>query len=70
MKAQDFLAWTKATGLTTARQAYEELGASRNLVQQWYADAEAGKDVTIKRHVALAMTAIAQGLKPWDEYER
>lgn len=70
MKAQDFFAWTDATGLTNARQVYEALDASRNTVQQWFKDAEEGKDVKIKRSTALAMTAIHMNLMPWDEYQR
>lgn len=67
MKAQDFLAWTKATGLTSARLVCEELGASRNKVQQWFADAEEGKPVKVKRVDALAMTALYHKMPPWDE---
>jgi TRAP-type uncharacterized transport system substrate-binding protein len=67
MKAQDFLAWTEATGLTTARQVSEALGASRNKVQLWFADAEQGKDLNVKRVDALAMTAIFHNMSPWDE---
>jgi len=70
MKAQDFLAWTEATGLTSARLVYEALDASRNTVQGWFVDAEEGNDLKIKRTTALAMSAIHQGLRPWDEYER
>lgn len=70
MKAQDFMAWTEATGLTSARKVAHELDASRNLVQRWFVDAKAGKDVEIKKSIRFAMTAIAQGLRPWDEYER
>ncbi|MDE2579806.1 MAG: hypothetical protein KGL46_13460 [Hyphomicrobiales bacterium] len=45
-------------------------GVNKNVAAEWFALAKAGEDVPIKRIVALAMTAIAQDLKPWDEYER
>ena len=67
MKAQDFLAWTEATGNTSARLVSEALGASRNKVQRWFVDAEEGKEVKIKRVDALAMSAIYHKLAPWDE---
>lgn len=67
MKAQDFLAWTEATGLTTAHQVSEALGASRNKVQIWFNDAHEGNGVRIKRVDALAMTAIYHKMSPWDE---
>ena len=70
MKAQDFLVWMDSTGLDTAIEVSKALNASRNLSQRWVSDAKAGKDLDIKRVTALAMTAISQGLRPWDEYER
>ncbi|WP_424973809.1 hypothetical protein [Dinoroseobacter sp. S124A] len=59
MKAQDFLAWTEVTGLTSARQAALALDASRNKMQSWFADAKAGRDVPVNRVTRLAMTALA-----------
>lgn len=67
MKAQDFLAWTEATGLTSARLVSESLDASRNKVQLWFTAAEAGEDVSVKRVDALAMSAVYHRLCPWNE---
>lgn len=67
MKAQDFLEWTEATGLTSARAVVEAIGASRNKVQSWFNAAAEGKDVNLKRVDALAMTAIYHNMSPWDE---
>lgn len=70
MKAQDFLLWIEKTGISRAGDFATSIGVGRNQAQAYYAAAREGQDVEIKRPVALAMSAIAQGLKPWDEYER
>jgi hypothetical protein len=70
VKAQDFLSWMQVTKCKTAADIVRTLDVGRNIAQGWVASAEAGEDVAIKRTVALAMTAIANGLRPWDEYER
>jgi hypothetical protein len=70
MQAQDFLAWMDAVGARFAADVVEKLGISRNTAQEWLALAKDGQDVPVKRVVALAMSAVAQGLKPWDEYDR
>lgn len=70
MKAQDFLSWMQVTGCKSAADIIRTLGVARNIAQVWVASAEAGEDVAIKRTVALAMTAVANGLRPWDDYER
>ena len=67
MKAQDFLAWTEATGLTSARLISEALDASRNKCQSWLKSASDGVDIDVKRTDALAMTAIYHKMSPWDE---
>lgn len=70
MKAQDFLAWMDAVGARFAADMVEKIGINRNTAQEWLALAKDGHDVPVKRSVALAMSAVAQGLKPWDSYER
>lgn len=70
MTAQEFLNWMETVGFHKAVQVSDALGISRNNAQEIVADVKAGRDIKVKRTVALAMSAIAQGLKPWDEYER
>lgn len=70
MKAQDFRSWMNAVGATYGTDVMEILGLSRNVATQLVTAAKAGQDVEVKRTVALAMSATAQRLKPWDEYER
>lgn len=70
MKAQEFMEWMRLTGCRSAADVVRQLGIGRNQAQQMVAAAEAGADIDAKRTLALAMTAIANGLRPWDEYER
>lgn len=70
MKAKRFLDWMSATGNTSAADLVRALDLGRNNAQDMVAKARAGEDIHIKRAVALAMTAVANGLRPWDEYER
>lgn len=70
MKAQVFLDWMTTTGCRTAADVSERLGLSRNIAQTMVATAKAGQDVETKQYVALAMTALANGLRPWDAYMR
>ena len=70
MNAQDFRKWIEATGGPNATEAAALLGVGRNLMQRWFAAARADKDVPVGKSYALAMSAVAQGLKPWDDYKR
>lgn len=70
MKAQDFHKWCEVAGAKFAADFTRLIGVNRNTAQEFYAAAERGEDVPIKRPVALAMSAVAQGLRPWDSYER
>lgn len=70
MTAQDFLSWMAVCRFTTAKEVGEALGWGRNAAARHVADAKAGRDVDVPPYVALAMSAVAQGLKPWDAYER
>lgn len=70
MKAQDFLSWMETTGYKSAADIVRHLDVGRNLAQRWLTSAQAGEDLPIKKTVALAMTAAANGLLPWDELER
>lgn len=70
MKAQDFLDWMKLVGAKSAADLITTIGLSRNTAQVLVQKAKEGEDLTLKRTVLLAMSAVAQGLKPWDEYER
>ena len=70
MKAQAFTDWMQATGHKTAGSVGEALGLSRNIAQRIVADAKSGADLDLKKTVELAMSAVAQGLKPWGDYER
>ncbi|HEY8262383.1 MAG TPA: hypothetical protein VIG55_14310 [Methylosinus sp.] len=69
MKAQDFLAWIGAVNARYAANVIELLDVSRNTAQEWVASAKEGRDVPVKR-IALAMSAVARGLKPRDQYDR
>lgn len=64
------MAWMDAVGARYGVEVMEILGLSRNTATQMVTAAKAGEDVEVKRTVALAMSAAAQKLKPWDEYER
>lgn len=46
------------------------LDLGRNQAQRTISAIKRGEDVTVKKTVALAMSALAQGLKPWDDYDR
>lgn len=70
MKAQDFLSWMDAVGARFGTDVMDILGLSRNTATQLVTAAKAGQDLDIKRTVALAMSATAQKLRPWDDYER
>ncbi|MFH5772698.1 hypothetical protein ACHFJ0_00525 [Paracoccus sp. NGMCC 1.201697] len=67
MHAQDFLTWMARCDLKTARQVEAALGLGRNAAARYVAAAKAGQDVDLPRYMGLAMAAVAQGLKPWDE---
>jgi hypothetical protein len=69
MKAQDFLDWADKTGNRHAADLVRETGMSRNDAQKLYRAAKAGEDLEIRQTLALAMSAIAAGLKPWGERE-
>lgn len=70
MKAQHFLDWMERAGCNSAVAVGEALGLARETARKLVADAKAGRDVAVKRPVALAMTALANNLRPWDEYNR
>ncbi len=70
MKSQVFLDWMDAVGAKSGADVARILDTARNTSQAWVSAARAGDDVPIKKHVALAMSAVAQHLKPWDEYRR
>lgn len=70
MKAQDFLAWMDATGNTSALAVAGALGMARETARAMVSDAKAGNDVHPKRAVQLAMTALANNLRPWGDYDR
>lgn len=65
MRAQDFQNWMDITGCLTASEVAFKLGIHRNSAQKIVSDIKLGEDVEIKRTVALAMAALAQGLEPW-----
>ena len=67
MKAQDFLDWMDAVNISKAVKIVRLLGVSRNMAQLWVANAQDGKDVEIKRTVALTMRATAKNQKPLGE---
>ncbi len=67
MKPQEFMAWRNATGCRFAERFVDAVGVSRGTAQGYYRAAKAGKDVPISKSIALAMAAVAAGLKPWGE---
>lgn len=70
MKSQHFLDWMDRCGIRYATDVGTELGLSRETARKMVEAAKAGQDVPMKRTVSLAMTALANSLKPWDQYER
>ena len=70
MKAQQFQEWMHRTGCRSAADVVRLLDIGRNTAQAMVAEAEAGQELQVKRTVALAMTAVANCLRPWDDYER
>lgn len=70
MKSQDFLDWMDRCGIKYATDVAAKLGLARETARKMVEAARAGHDVPVKRTVALAMTAIANSLRPWDEYDR
>lgn len=70
MTAQEFLDWMGSCGFRKAREVEEALGLGRNAAARYVAAAKKGEDVPLPRYTAPAMSAVAQGLKPWDEYRR
>lgn len=70
MKSQDFLAWMETTGNTSGVAVAEALGMARETARVMVAEAKAGNDVHPKKTVQLAMTAIANNLRQWGEYDR
>ena len=69
MTSQDFLEWMSEAGCKNAADIVRTLGVGRNISQGWFTDAKNGKDVTVKRGVALAMSATAAKLTPWPNKE-
>lgn len=67
MEARDFLRWMEAVGARFAADVVEKIDVNRNTAQQWLALAKEGRDVPVKRTVALAMSAAVHGLEPWGE---
>jgi hypothetical protein len=70
MNSRQFLRWMEITGCKSARDVSDRLKISHRFAQDIVQAARAGTDPPVKPTVALAMSAVAQGLKPWDEYER
>lgn len=68
MKAQQFQEWMHRTGCRSAADVVRLLDIGRNTALAMVAEAEAGQ-VLLKHTVALAMTAVVNGLRPWDDYE-
>jgi len=56
--------------MTVAADIVRQLGVHRTVACEWLKLAKAGEGVHVKRLQALAISAIAQVLKPWDKYER
>ena len=65
MKAQKFIDWMETVGISKAADIVRLLGISRNHAQIMVKTAKAGNDVEIKLSLALAMSAVANGLEPW-----
>ena len=67
MKAEQFIDWMQKTGCRSAADIVRCLDLGRNSAQVMVASAEAGEDIELKRTVALAMSAVANGLRPWGD---
>ena len=70
MTAQRFDAWRETVGARFAADFVRLLGVHRSVAEPWLTLAKAGADAPVRHPEAFAMSAIAQGLKPWDEYEK
>lgn len=70
MDAHHFSTWMELVGARSAREVHEKLGLSLRSAQDIVQRARAGRKVALKRTVALAMSAVALGLRPFDEYHR
>lgn len=70
MKSEQFIEWMDRSGCRSAADVTRKLDIGRNQAQAMVTAAKSGADVEVKRVVALAMTALANGLQPWDAYER
>lgn len=61
------MAWRNATGCRFAERFVDAVGVSRGTAQGYYRAAKDGRDVPISKSIALAMAAVAAGLRPWGE---
>lgn len=67
MKAHDFQNWMNEMGFKYAADIVRCLGVSRNHAQQQIVTTQAGEPLTIKKSLAMAMSAAQAGLMPWPE---
>ena len=70
MDAQDFKRWLDQMQITKASELVEAIGWSRIHAQKIMSAVKSGEPVNLKKVDELAMSAIAQGLKKWSDYER
>ncbi|WP_319498099.1 hypothetical protein [uncultured Cohaesibacter sp.] len=70
MNAQDFQRWLDVMKITKATQLVETIGWSRIHAQKIMAAVKSGESVTLKQVDELAMSALAQGLRKWSDYDR
>ncbi|MCV6548542.1 MAG: hypothetical protein OIF56_14890 [Cohaesibacter sp.] len=70
MDAQVLQNWLDHMGLKKGTDLSKALGWNRNRAQEIIKAMKAGEAVELKKVDELAMSALAQNLKPWSEYDR
>lgn len=65
MTAQEFQDWMDEAGIRYAADIVRAVGCARTSAEVMMRQAAAGEDVPVKRSMALAMAAVAAGLRPW-----
>ncbi|MCV6548298.1 MAG: hypothetical protein OIF56_13630 [Cohaesibacter sp.] len=70
MDAQVFQNWLDHMGLKKGTDLTRTLGWHRNHAQKIMKAVKAGEAVELKKVDELAMSALAQNLKPWSDYDR
>ncbi len=69
MEADIFRTWLDTTGTKTARKLTEQLGWSKQKAERIMQSVKANEPAKVNQVDELAMSAVAQGLRKWSNYE-